>query len=95
MSSHNSPLSRLQDGVIRIFIVRKPISRYRAICMLLAMDSGKHIEMEGAEYITCTAYRLEPEGSYNDLDGELIESGPVQAHVIPGVLNVFAGSSAM
>lgn len=62
--------------------------------MLLAMDTGKHIEMEGAEYIACTAYRLEPQGSYNDLDGEVIESGPVQAHVIPGVLNVFAGPLA-
>lgn len=92
--SHNSPHSRLQDGVIRIFIVRKPISRYRATRMLLAMDTGKHIEVEGAEYISCTAYRLEPQGSYNDLDGEVIESGPVQARVIPGVLNVFAGPLA-
>ncbi|GAX29409.1 sphingosine kinase [Fistulifera solaris] len=92
--SMNSPHSRLQDGVIRVFILRKPMSRFRATRVLLGLDTGKHIEVEGAEYVACTAYRLEPQGSYNDLDGEVIEDGPVQAQVIPGVLNVFAGPLA-
>ncbi len=92
--SMNSPHSSLQDGVIRVFILRKPMSRFSATRVLLGLDTGKHIEVDGAEYVACTAYRLEPQGSYNDLDGEVIEDGPVQAQVIPGVLNVFAGPLA-
>lgn len=47
--------------------------------------------MDGAEFISCTAYRLEPisEGSYNDLDGEVIESGPVQGIVMPGAIKAY------
>lgn len=39
--------------------------------------------MSGVEFIKCSAYRLEPitKGSFNDLDGEVIESGPIQAAI--------------
>ena len=59
--------------------------------ILLGLDSGGHANMPGVEFIRCTAYRLEPitTGSFNDLDGEVIESGPVQAHVLPGAVKVF------
>lgn len=47
--------------------------------------------MVGAEFIQCKAYRLEPitEGSFNDLDGEVVESGPIQAKVLPGVVQAY------
>jgi diacylglycerol kinase family enzyme len=43
------------------------------------------------EFVQCVAYRLEPltPGSFNDLDGEVIEPGPIQGEVIPAALNVF------
>jgi hypothetical protein len=46
--------------------------------------------MAGVEFIKCEAYRLEPitPGSFNDLDGEVIEAGPVQGCVLPGAINV-------
>ena len=39
--------------------------------------------MSGVEFIKCSAYRLEPitKGSFNDLDGEVIEPGPIQAAI--------------
>ena len=59
--------------------------------ILLGLDSGGHVGMPGVEFIRCSAYRLEPitPGSFNDLDGEVIEAGPVQAHVMPGAVKVF------
>jgi hypothetical protein len=47
--------------------------------------------MDGVEFIECTAYRFEPqsEGSYNDLDGEVIESGPIQGIVMPSAMKAF------
>jgi diacylglycerol kinase family enzyme len=59
--------------------------------ILLALDSGGHANMAGVEFIKCEAYRLEPitPGSFNDLDGEVIEAGPVQGCVLPGAINVY------
>lgn len=59
--------------------------------ILLGLDSGGHVNMPGVEFIRCSAYRLEPitPGSFNDLDGEVIEPGPVQGYVMPGAIKVF------
>jgi hypothetical protein len=70
---------------------RGNVSRIRLALIALAMEHGGHIDMPGAEFIECTAYRLEPitTGSFNDLDGEVIEPGPVQAAVIPHAIRAF------
>jgi sphingosine kinase len=59
--------------------------------VLIGLENGSHVDVEGVEFIECVAYRLEPisTGSYNDLDGEVIESGPVQAHVLPSAIKAF------
>jgi sphingosine kinase len=59
--------------------------------ILLALETGGHIGMSGVEFIKCTAYRLEPisTGSFNDLDGEVIEAGPIQGKVLPQALQVY------
>jgi diacylglycerol kinase family enzyme len=59
--------------------------------ILIGMENGGHVGMDGVEFIECTAYRLEPisPGSFNDLDGEVIESGPVQGVVIPGAIHAY------
>lgn len=47
------------------------------------MEHGGHVGMHGVEFVECSAYRLEPitKGSFNDLDGEVIEAGPIQGAV--------------
>ena len=47
--------------------------------------------MDCVEFIKCSAYRLEPisDGSFNDLDGEVIESGPIQGYVMPSAVEAF------
>lgn len=104
MNVHQSPSSQLQDGVFQILVVRGPAgrSRWTLARILLGLDSGQHVHVPGVEVVTCRAYRLEPlvsssksspSASFNDLDGEVIESGPIQALVRTAAWNVFCGES--
>jgi sphingosine kinase len=66
----------------------KNVSRLGLAKILIGMDDGSCANMSGVEYISCCAYRLEPKEGINDLDGEVIESGPIQAKVMPAALKV-------
>ena len=74
---------------------RKPISRMELIKILSGFENGEHIKEDKLEIYPCIAYRLEPimspysSQSFNDLDGEIIESGPIQAYVLPSKICVF------
>ena len=91
-NTHHSPHSQLRDGMFKILVVRNGVSRYRVARILLGLESATHIDMPGLEIIDCVAYRLEPmtPGSFNDLDGEVIESGPIQGFVLPSAIQTFA-----
>jgi len=91
----HAPNCKINDGVFHIFIVRGNVSRFRMALIALAMDHGGHINMPGVEFIECCAYRLEPKtpGSFNDLDGEVIESGPIQAAVLPSAIRSYCNPS--
>ena len=71
------------------------VSRFRLAMILLAMENGGHKSMPGVEFVKCTAYRLEPltKGSFNDLDGEVIEEGQIQGRVLPGAIQVYCRPS--
>jgi len=86
------PMSKMNDGVFYVLIVRSSCSRLRLLQMLLKLETGGHIHCEGLEVVTCVAYRLEPltYNTYNDLDGELIQDGPIQASVF-NTARFFAG----
>ncbi|GKY91331.1 hypothetical protein MPSEU_000105300 [Mayamaea pseudoterrestris] len=94
MSNHQSPNSRLDDGVFQIFFIRSGVSKFRLIQTMLGLQAGTHVNVPGVEFIECVAYRLEPisPGSYNDIDGEVVEAGPIQAKVNASALNVFSYS---
>jgi sphingosine kinase len=97
--TYHSPPSHMQDGVFQIMLIRAGnphVGRLSIASVLLSLGSGSHATHPAVEYVECVAYRLEPlvEGSYNDLDGEVIHSGPVQARVMPGALQVL-GSVAV
>lgn len=81
MSNYHSPSTRFQDGVFTIMLVRGNVSRLRLARILLGLGTGTHAEMPGVEWVRCTAFRLEPKNtaqSFNDIDGEPIEQGPIQ-----------------
>jgi len=97
---HQSPKSKLTDGIFRIMIVRGSCSRYALAKILITMGNGSHENIDECEFVECIAFRLEPltkstskgakESSYNDLDGEVIESGPIQGMVLPSAVNFFS-----
>ena len=93
-TTKQSPNSHLQDGVFQIMIVRTGLSRIQMIRILLASDSGAHVNLPGVEFVDCVAYRLEPEtpGSFNDIDGEVVEAGPIQGNILPRAISVFCNS---
>ena len=71
---------------------RASCSKLRVIQLLLKLDSGGHFDCDDLECIDCVAYQLEPltNVSYNVLDGELLEDGPIQACMMKGGANFFA-----
>lgn len=95
-TNHQSPKSRLQDGVFQIMIVRKGLSKRQLIRILLNIADGTHVDLPGVEFVECVAYRLEPlsQGSFNDIDGEVVEDGPIQANVLPKTVQVFCNCKA-
>jgi diacylglycerol kinase family enzyme len=74
---------------------RGTVSRIRLALIMIAMEHGGHIDMPCVEFIQCSAYRLEPiaPGSFNDLDGEVVESGPIQAAVLPKAIQAYCNPS--
>lgn len=87
------PMSKMNDGVFYVLIVRSSVSRLRLLQMLLKLETGGHIDCTGLEVVSCLAYRLEPlsDNTYNDLDGELIEGGTIQASLF-NTANFFSGN---
>jgi len=97
----NSPNSTLDDGLFRVFIIRKPCTRWNLAKMCLQLENGEHLSTPGLEVINCTAYRLEPATStaaedgvtackgINVLDGEVVESGIIQAMIMPKAMMFF------
>jgi len=92
-----SPNSKLNDGIFKILVVREPATRLEMLKMFLEIETGGHIRHSACETYDCKAFRLDPAygaGSYNDLDGEEIESGRVQGKVLPAATRVFCGGLA-
>jgi len=90
-NTHQSPGSKLDDGIFRILIIREPCPRLELAKIMIGLENASHVSSKNAEVIKCVAFRLQPlsPGSCNDLDGEVIEAGPVQAHVMPSAMNIF------
>ena len=94
----SSPSSTLADGLFYIIFIRSSCTRYNLLKFLLQLESGTHIHVDGVEIIPCVAFRIEPireEGeinwrSFNDVDGEVVEHGPIQAVVNPSAALFFA-----
>ncbi|XP_004535131.1 sphingosine kinase 1 [Ceratitis capitata] len=89
-----APESRLNDGIIYLVIIRAGVGRSQLAHFLLGMSSGTHLPKEPNKYIEIVpvrAFRIEP-GSDKEgimaVDGERVDYGPLQAEVMPGMINV-------
>lgn len=95
---HNSPQSKIDNGVFEIMLLKYPISRMKLIQVFLDFETGKHVRHKDViSTISCVAYRWEPappRQSYNNIDGEVVEPGPIQATIQPQSLKMFVNPTS-
>ena len=80
----------MDDGVMWLFMIRKGISRSRMLRIMMGFAEGTQINFPEAEMIPVTAFRMEPLGEKGVMivDGEQIESGTIQAEILPSFANI-------
>ncbi|XP_020818653.1 sphingosine kinase 1 [Drosophila serrata] len=88
-----APESRLSDGLIYLVIIRSGVSRHQLLNFMLSLNTGTHLPIGEDPFIkvvACRAFRIEPQTSDGILvvDGERVDYGPIQAEVMPGLINV-------
>ncbi|KAH8409002.1 hypothetical protein KR009_004990 [Drosophila setifemur] len=92
-----APESRLNDGLIYLVIIRSGVSRHQLLNFMLSLNTGTHLPIGEDPFIkvvACRAFRIEPQSSDGILvvDGERVDYGPIQAEVMPGLINVMTTS---
>ncbi|XP_054463222.1 sphingosine kinase 1-like [Anoplopoma fimbria] len=89
------PGAMADDGVIHLFYVTAGISRPALLRLFLAMEKGGHLACGCPHlvYEKVKALRLEPVSPQGmiTVDGEMVEYGPVQAQIHPGLARLICG----
>ncbi|CAN9505179.1 unnamed protein product [Ophioblennius macclurei] len=89
------PGALADDGLIHLFYVTAGISRPALLRLFLAMEKGAHLACGCPHlvYEKVTALRLEPISPQGmiTVDGEMVEYGPVQAQIHPGLARLICG----
>uniref|UniRef100_A0A667WSN3 sphingosine kinase n=1 Tax=Myripristis murdjan TaxID=586833 RepID=A0A667WSN3_9TELE len=89
------PGALANDGLIHLFYVTAGISRPALLRLFLAMEKGAHLACGCPHlvYEKVKALRLEPLSPQGmiTVDGEMVEYGPVQAHIHPGLARLICG----
>jgi len=89
-----APDAKLDDGALHLVIMRGQLSRSQMTQILIKLEKGTHVNTPGLEIIPVQAARIEPLPSNQHmgkmcLDGELIDTTPLQAHVMPKAVKLF------
>ncbi|KAM4534802.1 sphingosine kinase 1 isoform 1-T1 [Fundulus diaphanus] len=89
------PGAMADDGLIHLFYVTAGISRPALLRLFLAMEKGSHLACSCPHlvYEKVRAVRLEPISQQGmiTVDGEVVEYGPIQAQIHPGMANLICG----
>ncbi len=89
------PGAMADDGLIHLFYVTAGISRPALLRLFLAMEKGAHLACGCPHlvYEKVKALRLEPVSPQGviTVDGEMVEYGPVQAQIHPGLARLICG----
>ncbi|XP_029015852.1 sphingosine kinase 1 isoform X1 [Betta splendens] len=90
-----APGAAADDGLIHLFYVTAGVSRPALLRLFLAMEKGGHLACGCPHlvYERVRALRLEPvtpQGMIT-VDGEVVEYGPVQAQIHPGLARLICG----
>lgn len=91
-----APMGRCEAGVMHLFYVRAGVSRAALLRLFLAMQKGKHMELDCPYlvHVPVVAFRLEPRSQRGvfSVDGELMVCEAVQGQVHPNYLWMVCGS---
>ena len=85
----------IHNDLFQLMIIRNGITKKNLIQMMVDVEQGKHVSIPGIEIIPVRAFRLEPLGNSTQgagimtLDGEVIPTGLIQAHIMPSAAKVF------
>jgi len=89
-----APDAHFNDGIIHICFIRNGITKPELINLMGLLEKGTHIDhpSPNVEIIKCLAFRIEPESSDGHImvDGEKVETAPIQGQVLPGLANLMA-----
>lgn len=79
------PATLPTDGTMDLLLSRTNVSRLTAARMMLAIESGTHVDFDHAVYAKVAAYRLVPKKTegYLSIDGEAFPHTPFQVEVVP------------
>jgi len=88
-------LKSFSDGVIWLILVRKNVARKSLFSWMFQQERGILTQFPHVSAIPVTAVRIEPltSGSGNGVnghmtvDGEVMDYGPLEAHILPGCAN--------
>ncbi|XP_024128266.1 sphingosine kinase 1 [Oryzias melastigma] len=90
-----APSAMGNDGLIHLIYVTAGISRPALLRLFLAMEKGTHLECGCPHlvYQKVRALRLEPISAQGmiTVDGEMVEYGPIQAQIQPGLARLISG----
>ncbi|TNM96776.1 hypothetical protein fugu_014932 [Takifugu bimaculatus] len=90
-----APGASADDGFIHLFYVTAGISRPALLRLFLAMEKGAHLACGSPHlvYEKVRALRLEPISPQGmiTVDGEMVEYGPVEAQIHPGLARLVCG----
>ena len=71
--------------------MRKGVSKSNLMKCFSEAKKGNHIKIPGVEIVPVTAFRMVPSDTsgYLTMDGESIPVSPIQAQILPSIVNLF------
>ena len=91
-----APHTQIDDNQLCLIIFRGYMTRKDLLKTLRTIEKGKHIGIPGLDIIPVNAVRIEPLENDKEskgtmtVDGELIESGPVQCHIMQNAAKLYS-----
>ena len=88
---HSAPGALFDDGHLDVQFIKKGTTKKTMMNLLVAFETGKHLESDDVTQLKVRAYRLVPGGEqpgHIAVDGEEIEYGTVQGEILPSLANI-------
>ena len=81
---------KLNDGAIHLLMVHHHVKRPQLLKMMMALADGTAEYTNGIEMVRVKAFRIEPltEKGVIAVDGEVVDYGPIQGQILPGMANI-------